>query len=78
MNQNSDISQSANAPILLIPYMWIGDFVRCHSVTTLLRVTPENSPSNVAAIDQEAALCQLADIQSVAGQTSVDSVVIRL
>jgi len=25
------------APILLIPYMWIGDFVRCHSVVQLLR-----------------------------------------
>jgi heptosyltransferase-2 len=24
-------------PILLIPYMWIGDFVRCHSVVKLLR-----------------------------------------
>ncbi|MBI3436019.1 MAG: lipopolysaccharide heptosyltransferase II [Proteobacteria bacterium] len=24
-------------PILVIPYMWIGDFVRCHSVVTLLR-----------------------------------------
>jgi heptosyltransferase II len=26
------------APILLVPYMWIGDFVRCHSVVQLLRV----------------------------------------
>ena len=25
------------APILLIPYQWIGDFVRCHSVVRLLR-----------------------------------------
>lgn len=25
------------APILLIPYMWIGDFVRCHSVVNVLR-----------------------------------------
>ncbi len=24
-------------PILLIPYMWIGDFIRCHSVVKLLR-----------------------------------------
>jgi len=24
-------------PILIVPYMWIGDFVRCHSVVTLLR-----------------------------------------
>jgi heptosyltransferase-2 len=25
------------APILLVPYMWIGDFVRCHTVVKLLR-----------------------------------------
>src|SRR5262249_14349960 len=24
-------------PILIVPYMWIGDFVRCHTVVTLLR-----------------------------------------
>jgi lipopolysaccharide heptosyltransferase II len=24
-------------PILLVPYMWIGDFVRCHSILQLLR-----------------------------------------
>jgi len=33
-------------PILIIPYMWIGDFVRCHTVVRLLR---ERSPT--AAID---------------------------
>ncbi len=26
-----------NSPILIVPYMWIGDFVRCHSVVQLLR-----------------------------------------
>jgi heptosyltransferase-2 len=26
-----------NSPILLVPYMWIGDFVRCHSVVQLLK-----------------------------------------
>ena len=25
------------SPILIVPYMWIGDFVRCHSVVQLLR-----------------------------------------
>jgi heptosyltransferase-2 len=34
------------APILLVPYMWIGDFVRCHTVVKLLR---EREPSR--AID---------------------------
>ena len=25
------------SPILLVPYMWIGDFVRCHTVVRLLK-----------------------------------------
>jgi heptosyltransferase II len=25
------------SPILIVPYMWIGDFVRCHSVVKVLR-----------------------------------------
>lgn len=32
MNYNS-----SHLPILLVPYMWIGDFVRCHSVVKLLQ-----------------------------------------
>ena len=31
-----DVNQSA-APVLIVPYVWIGDFVRCHSVVKLLR-----------------------------------------
>jgi heptosyltransferase-2 len=27
----------AESPILVVPYMWIGDFVRCHTVIRLLR-----------------------------------------
>jgi heptosyltransferase-2 len=30
-------SNPAAKPILIIPYVWIGDFVRCHSVVKLLR-----------------------------------------
>jgi heptosyltransferase-2 len=42
MNPNIDHAATnraatAERPILLIPYMWIGDFVRCHTVTRLLR-----------------------------------------
>jgi heptosyltransferase-2 len=42
MNQNSYFltktrRAAADSPILLVPYMWIGDFVRCHSVAKLLR-----------------------------------------
>jgi heptosyltransferase II len=28
---------SRDSPILIVPYMWIGDFVRCHTVVRLLR-----------------------------------------
>jgi heptosyltransferase-2 len=31
-------------PILVIPYMWIGDFVRCHSVVKLLRARWPDRP----------------------------------
>ena len=32
-----DAGQTAETPILLIPYMWIGDFIRCHSAARVLR-----------------------------------------
>src|SRR5919201_1221080 len=35
-----------SSPILIIPYMWIGDFVRCHTVVKLLK---QRAPT--AAID---------------------------
>jgi heptosyltransferase-2 len=37
------------APILLVPYMWIGDFVRCHSVVKLLRQRSPGRPVDVLA-----------------------------
>jgi heptosyltransferase II len=39
----------AGSPILLIPYMWIGDFVRCHSVVKLLRQRFPDRPVDVLA-----------------------------
>src|SRR5262249_13854326 len=36
MSQNSS---RAAATTLIVPYVWIGDFVRCHSVVKLLRET---------------------------------------
>jgi heptosyltransferase-2 len=36
-------------PILIVPYMWIGDFVRCHSVVKLLRTRFPNRPVDVLA-----------------------------
>lgn len=37
MNDNSQLGSAQDSPILLVPYMWIGDFVRCHSVVKLLK-----------------------------------------
>jgi heptosyltransferase II len=52
MNVNSlldDQHSGARGPILLIPYMWIGDFVRCHSVVKLLRQRFPDRPVDVLA-----------------------------
>ncbi len=46
MNTNSAIL-APDSPILLIPYMWIGDFVRCHSVVRLLNERWPNRPVDV-------------------------------
>ena len=40
---NHDVKPGA-APILIVPYMWIGDFVRCHSVVKLLRAQAPERP----------------------------------
>ncbi len=46
MNLYSDIGSK---PILLVPYQWIGDFVRCHSVVKLLPAqAPQRSVDVVA------------------------------
>jgi heptosyltransferase II len=39
MNQDSDYR-----PILIVPFVWIGDFVRCHSVVRLLRAEAPERP----------------------------------
>jgi heptosyltransferase II len=52
MNSNFNPSNSgfppadtaATSPILIIPYMWIGDFVRSHSVVQLLKARWPNRP----------------------------------
>jgi heptosyltransferase-2 len=36
-----------NSPILIVPYMWIGDFVRCHTVVRLLRERFPECPIDV-------------------------------
>jgi heptosyltransferase-2 len=47
MNVNSTIVTAEDSPILLVPYMWIGDFVRCHSVVKLLRGRYPRRPVDV-------------------------------
>jgi heptosyltransferase-2 len=47
MNPRSDSAAAADSPLLLVPYMWIGDFVRCHTVTKLLRARYPRRPVDV-------------------------------
>lgn len=46
----------ATSPILLIPYMWIGDFVRCHSVIRLLKAQHPDAPIDVLTTSMVAPL----------------------
>jgi heptosyltransferase-2 len=36
-------------PVLLVPYVWIGDFVRCHSVVRLIKRRTPNRPVDMLA-----------------------------
>ena len=45
-DRNSGVP-GANSPILVVPYMWIGDFVRCHSVIRLLKARYPDRPVDV-------------------------------
>jgi heptosyltransferase-2 len=40
----TESADSADRPILIVPYVWIGDFVRCHSVVRLLRAANPHRP----------------------------------
>ena len=55
MNENSSNSEAIAAavgkPILIIPYMWIGDFVRCHTVVKLLGQRFPGRPIDVLTTD---------------------------
>jgi heptosyltransferase-2 len=42
-----------DAPVLIVPYVWIGDFVRCHSVVKLLRAQNADRPVDLVS----SALC---------------------
>jgi heptosyltransferase II len=41
---NFDSSSPDASPVLIVPYMWIGDFVRCHSVVKVLKARWPHRP----------------------------------
>ncbi len=45
MNQSTHAPQ----PVLIVPYVWIGDFVRCHSVVKVLRAQDPERPVDMVA-----------------------------
>lgn len=46
MNQNSP---AAERPVLIVPFVWIGDFVRCHSVVRLLKAQNPSRPVDIVS-----------------------------
>src|SRR5262247_3721527 len=42
-------SNQAAAPVLIVPFVWIGDFVRCHSVVKLLRGQTPDRPVDIVS-----------------------------
>src|SRR5579862_1338877 len=49
MTPPDPLQDPSGSPILVVPYMWIGDFVRCHSVIKLLTQRFSNSPIDILA-----------------------------
>jgi heptosyltransferase-2 len=47
MSQSNSVRDPLDSPILLVPYMWIGDFVRCHTVVKLLKRRFPSRPIDV-------------------------------
>jgi heptosyltransferase II len=45
-----------DSPVLIVPYMWIGDFVRCHTVVKLLKARHPDRPIDVLATANAAPL----------------------
>jgi hypothetical protein len=41
---------SAGSPVLIVPRMWIGDFVRCHGVVCPVRELARNFFSSVCLV----------------------------
>ena len=49
MNQDSISNPTDTSPILIVPYMWIGDFVRGHTVVRVLNQRWPNRPVDLVA-----------------------------
>src|SRR3569833_477222 len=45
----SDNAPAAARPVLIVPYVWIGDFVRCHSVVRLLKAQDPDRPVDIVS-----------------------------
>jgi heptosyltransferase-2 len=45
---NKKLPEAAR-PVLIVPYVWIGDFVRCHSVVRLLKAQHPERPVDIVA-----------------------------
>jgi len=46
----------SESPILIVPYMWIGDFVRCHTVVKLLKQRFPGAPIDILTTSMVAPL----------------------
>jgi len=46
----------SESPILIVPYMWIGDFVRCHTVVKLLKQRFPSAPIDILTTSMVAPL----------------------
>ena len=46
----------SESPILIVPYMWIGDFVRCHTVVRLSKQRFPNRPVDMLTTSMVAPL----------------------
>src|ERR1700751_955835 len=42
-------SKAGGKPVLIVPFVWIGDFVRCHSVVKLLRAQASDRPVDIVS-----------------------------
>src|ERR1700690_987931 len=47
--QDAETGGAVRSPILIVPYFWIGDFVRCHSVVQLLCARFPDRPVDMLA-----------------------------